>query len=323
MMPKPMRSSLSLAVAIMFLVVAAPPGEAQTAGVQAADTDFSIPADERPFWENAQAFVDAYTARDAEAIGQLFTEDAEFFDEFGERTTGRAGIVAMFDDVFATSPDAVVESIDLQQVRHVTSDVALEEGVTHSRATPGNPRESSRYVALHVKGADGVWRIHTLKSFGQQAGERSEQLNQLVWMTGDWTNEGGNLVVHSSCRWSDDGNYLLRQFNVLREGEPVMSGVQRIGWDPLRRQIRSWTFDSDGGFTEGTWVPNGNEWVVKSSGVTSEGEPASGTAVYTIIDAEMITWRFRDLIVGGDVREDVEPVVMVRRSPQPATSVSN
>ena len=41
------------------------------------------------------------------------------------------------------------------------------------------------------------------------------------------------------------------------------------------------------------------------------------TAVYTVIDNEMITWQYRSLIVGDDVRGDSEAVTMVKRPPQP------
>ena len=96
-----------------------------------------------------------------------------------------------------------------------------------------------------------------------------------------------------------------------------MDGVQRIGWDPLRRQLRSWTFDSTGGFSEGFWSRNGDQWIVTSTGVTSDGESASGTAVYHIIDAERVTWEYRNLVVGNELREGVAPVPMVRRPPSP------
>lgn len=32
-----------------------------------------------------------------------------------------------------------------------------------------------------------------------------------------------------------------------------LEGTQVIGWDPAAGTIRSWMFDSDGGFGEGTW----------------------------------------------------------------------
>ena len=34
-------------------------------------------------------------------------------------------------------------------------------------------------------------------------------------------------------------------------GMPVLSGTQRIGWDPLNRQFKTWIFDSEGGHAEG------------------------------------------------------------------------
>ena len=294
------------------------PGQESSDAQAAAE----IPEAEKPFWENAQAFVESYAKRDTAAIGQLFTEDAEFYDEFGELTQGRAAIEEAFSGVFEASPEAMVDEIDLQRVRFVTGDVALEEGVTITTESPSAAPQSSRYVALHLKGDDGVWRINTLKSHGQEQGGRAEHLDQLIWLVGDWMNEDEESVVQTTCRWSDDGNYLLRSFNIEREGESIMNGVQRIGWDPLRRQLRSWTFDSEGGFIEGTWLRNGNQWVVTSSGVSSDGEPATGTAVYTIVDAEMVTWQYRNLVIGTELREDIEPVVMVRRPPAPATAAT-
>ncbi len=311
-------AGLSFAAVPTFAQQAAPPQN--DAVVATMDGAFTPPADEKPFWDNAQAFVDAYAARDAQAIGQLFTEDAEFFDEFGERTTGRDAIIALFQDVFDATPDASIDAIDLERVRFITPAVALEEGVTKSRSAPGAVLQPSRYVALHVKGSDGIYRINTLKSHGQEAGERVEQLNQLAWLVGDWVNETGDGVVNTSCQWSEDGNYLLRSFDITREGETVMNGNQRIGWDPLRKQLRSWTFDSAGGFFEGQWVQADDHWLVTVNGVTAEGEPASGTSVYTLVDAEMITWRYRDLIIGNTISEDMAPITMVRRPPLPATA---
>lgn len=287
-----------------------------------ATHEFSPPAEEQPFWDNAQAFVDAYAARDAAAIGELFTEDAEFLDEFGERTTGREAIVELFQEVFESSPETAIEAIDLQRVRYITPDVALEEGVTKSRSAADAVLQPSNYVALHVQGEDGVWRVNTLKNFGQQTGERTEQLNQLAWLVGDWVNEGPDGVVQTSCQWSDDGNFLLRTFDVSHEGETLMHGTQRIGWDPQSKQLRSWTFDSQGGFFEGRWARADDHWLVSVNGVNADGESASGTAVYTLVDAEMITWHHRDLIIGGTIAEAMEPVTMVRRPPSPTTAAA-
>lgn len=54
------------------------------------DSGFEIPANEKPFWDSAKQFLNHHARRDAEGLGNLFTEDAEFFDEFGELTQGGA-----------------------------------------------------------------------------------------------------------------------------------------------------------------------------------------------------------------------------------------
>ena len=68
-------------------------------------------------------------------------------------------------------------------------------------------------------------------------------------------------------RWTDNHRFILGQFTVQIAGKPAMTGTQRIGWDPLKKTIRSWVFDSEGGFAEGTWTLDGNKWVVKLTGV--------------------------------------------------------
>lgn len=285
-----------------------PPAEAEK---------FEIPDEEKPFWESAQAFLDAYAKRDAKAIGELFTEDAEFLDEFGVRTEGRENIVAMFQEVFDNAPEAIIEEINIRRVRRIADNVALEEGVVVARDEANGPRYTGRYVALHRKEDDGKWRINTLKDFPREGGERREQLAQLEWLTGDWVNEDSDAVVHTTCGWSNDGNYLLRRFTVQTFDGREMSGVQRIGWDPERQKLRSWTFDSEGGFLNGLWTRQGDQWLLTTVGVTAEGKSVTGTAVYTLIDSEMIRWQYRDLIVGDDVRGDSPPVTMVRRPPEP------
>ena len=47
----------------------------------------------------------------------------------------------------------------------------------------------------------------------------------------------------------------------------MLSGTQRIGWDPLKRQFKTWIFDSEGGHGEGYYTRNGDQWVVKTEGV--------------------------------------------------------
>ena len=67
----------------------------------------------------------------------------------------------------------------------------------------------------------------------------------------------------------------------------------------------------------GLWTRDGNEWIVMVSGVTADGRTVSGTAVHTVIDPELITWNYRNLVIGDEVRGSSEPIQMVRRPPVP------
>src|SRR5262249_60490441 len=94
---------------------------------------------------------------------------------------------------------------------------------------------------------------------------------------GEWVNESDDAIVLTSCKWSDHGNFLLREFDVKVEGRIALSGTQRIGWDAQRKQFRVWTFDDSGGFAEGLMSRDGDRWVIKGSGVRSGGRSVSFT----------------------------------------------
>ncbi len=59
-------------------------------------------------------------------------------------------------------------------------------------------------------------------------------------------------------------------------------GSQIIGWDPYAQTIRSWLFDSDGGFGVGRWTPAGNRWTVKTLSVLPDGRRGSATNIYEL-----------------------------------------
>ncbi len=226
-------------------------------------------------------------------------------------------LLALYASVFEANEGASIDEIQLTRVRYLSDTIAMEEGFVISSEAPGSPHRRSRYVALHTKQSDGKWRINTLKDFPREPLGRQDELSQLSWMIGEWVNEDTDSVVHTTCDWSPDGNYLLRQFTMQSHDGSELSGVQRIGWDPALKKLRSWTFDSEGGFFQGLWTQNGSRWLLNLHGVTADGESVTATSVYTVIDAEMVTWNYENLIVGGELRGDTEPITMVKRPPAP------
>ncbi len=264
---------------------------------------------------SAAAFAKAFNAGDAKAIGAQFTENAEAVDEDGEVTQGRTKIEARFAALFKEFPKAHIE-VDIRSLRQLSPDVAVEDGFSATTLTPEEPGSWSAYSVVHLK-RDGKWLIGSVRDFppDESGATAHEQLQELEWLVGHWVDESPEGRVETDCRWSEDGNYLLQDYVVKsRRGE--LKGTQRIGWDGMRRTIRSWAFDHSGAFTEATWTPVEDVWVLKAEGVTPVGEGVSVTRTVTPISPDSFQIDSTSLVVGNELLPDTS-VRVVRRPPAP------
>jgi len=142
---------------------------------------------------------------------------------------------------------------------------------------------------------------------------QTSPLDELAWMVGQWVDEGENSKITTTCSWTHGGHYLTRSFRVTVEGELNLEGTQMLGWDPIAGQIRSWTFDSEGGFGEGHWIKDGNRWLVKASFVLASGERASALNVITYVDPDTLRWQSIDREVAGELLPSIPEVTVVRQ----------
>lgn len=267
-----------------------------------------------------QAFIRDFNRGDARAIASKFTEDARIIDEQGRVAEGRAAIEARFAEGFANEPGITLE-LTTDAIRFLNAETAIEEGSATLRPASGSGEvETSRYTVIYVK-RDGQWLQADIRDQAMPASQSShEHLKQLAWMLGDWLSEGGDVVVRSSCQWAEKKNFLLRSFSVEMEGRPILAGNERIAWDPSTRRFRSWVFDSDGGFAEGTWYRAGDgQWIQKARGVRSDGEIASATRYVMIESPDRFFWKIVDRTIGGQALPG-EMFVMVRQPPRPSVS---
>jgi len=274
------------------------------------------PEEERAIRAVGEAFTNAYNAGDAKAVAALFTADAEMVDEHGERIKGRPTIQAFFEGMFRERNGAKIE-ISLESLGFLGPDVAKEEG--HTRVKPAEKEASEavqRYSLLFVK-QGGKWLYSSVREDDEPGLAHHERLKELEWLLGDWVDETIDSTVHATCRWSPDKNFLLRDFTIHVQSQPVMTVAQRIGWDPLTKQIKSWVFDSEGGYGEGHWTRDGNQWFIKSTGVLPDGRTASATNVLTRSGPHSARWASIERTVGGHVVPNLQEYVMVRRPPQP------
>ncbi len=281
------------------------------AGSNRAFTDRA--EDERALQAMTRAYAQAYDSANARALADLFAEDAELIDEYGDHIRGRAMIDRFFDAVFKERPGATITIVPAS-LRFLGPGVALEEGRTIVKMAGASPPSSRHYTVTYVKRGDR-WRYSVVREELENTPTPHERLRELEWLVGDWMDESPDSLVHSTCRWTADGNFLLRDFTIRVQGKPVMTVNERIGWDASRRQIVSWVFDSEGGHGTGFWSRGDNDWVIKSTGVLPDGRIASATHVLTRVNDHSARWASVERTVGDRIVPDHVEYLMVRRPP--------
>lgn len=271
-------------------------------------------ADEAAIRANIEAFEKAYNAGDAKAIAALFIPDGKIIDKEGDQSEGREKIAKAFTDYFASMPNKKID-IMVEAIEFIGGELAVETGTTKETPDLNEPPEYDRYTVLHVK-RDGKWQMALARDEEGPPPTAHERLKPIAWLVGDWIDDGGSSVVTSSCRWSDDGNYLLQEFRLKVNGRNEMNVSQRIGWDPLTKHIHSWVFDSEGGFGESEWARDGADWIIRATGVRPDGTTASATNILTRSGNDGYIWRSTDRVV-ADERQEPSEVKVVRKAPQP------
>jgi uncharacterized protein (TIGR02246 family) len=284
-------------------------------GTATAATAPANQQDEQSIRLAAEAFAKAYNAGDARTIAQLFVADGEIVSEEGQSTQGREAIEQVFAEIFKEHPKSHMD-LAVGSIRFIGTDMAVEEGMATVIHGPGEPAQRSPYSVVHAS-QNGKWLTASARDLRDDTPAPEEQLKQLQWMIGEWVDESPEALVMTSYRWTDNQCYILSEFKVQIGGRPVMTGTQRIGWDPLAKNIRSWVFDSEGGFGEGIWTPEGNQWIVKRTGVTRDGKIASATNIITRVCKDRMTWQQRDRIVGGEKTPDIAEIPITRKPPLP------
>jgi uncharacterized protein (TIGR02246 family) len=283
----------------------------------AVEPDNKDAVDRQAILHSAEKFVTVYNAHDAKAVSELFALRAEFADEDGNLIQGREAIEQDFAQMFEEHPQCAID-IEVNSIRMLTPNIAVEEGLVHGLPEPDREPNTSSYVAVHIK-VEGKWLIGSVSDYQEDTVVLTahDHLQELAWMVGDWQEENPEAILHSSCRWDDSGNFLLLEFVVQIAGRASASGSMRIGWDPLARQFKTWTFNADGSHAEGLWNRVGDEWQVKMNGVDTKGEVTSSVSVFRYIDDETMSWRAYDRVIGGEPTADIPENVIKRSPPHP------
>lgn len=280
--------------------------------VGGATTRDSQPASEQAAIQKmAESFVDAFQKRDAEALAAFWTPDGDYRDLGGRMLKGRKAIAADFAELFAENKGMMLR-IEIASVQFPTPDTAIEDGVTSVLSPDSDLPNRARYTNFFVK-KDGKWLLSSVRESAYTPPTNYEFLRPIEWVIGEWVEDTkGNHVGRVAFEWSPDQNYIIASRAVGVNGVLLDNGSQRIGWDPSTKMLRSWNFESDGGFGHGAWVLEGDKWVNRVSSVLRSGSIMTSTTIVTRVDGGTITWQAKEQMLDGKPVPD-SPVITMKR----------
>lgn len=270
--------------------------------------------DEAAIRKTVEDYVTAYNAHDAKTLAARWSEHAVYQNPLtGDEVSGREAIQEQFANLFKDSSDAKLE-VEVLSIEFVSPSVAIERGVATVIDNNTGP-EQAEYSAVHVK-QDDQWLLDRItEKVSVEAPSHYEKLKTLEWLVGTWIDEDENARVETTCQWAKNQNYLTRSFTIDIADEPLLSGIQFIGWDGAAGKIRSWAFDSDGGFTEGSWSNKDDRWIVESSAVLPDGRRSSSINVIKVVDDDTMTWQVTGRDVDGEILPNLPEVKVARTHP--------
>lgn len=264
---------------------------------------------------NANKFAEAFSAGKVDDVVSHFGDGAEFVDEAGTIYQGIDEIKTVFTEFFKNFPNAKL-TMEVESVRPIGSKLMVEEGTRLIESKDGTTA-SLRYISVTSK-ESGNWKIAMIREFSNDQPSASfDYLAPLSLLEGEWIDENPAGITRVSYKWNEEKTFLLGEYTVQIAGRPAMKSSQRLGWDPIQMKIRSWTFDSDGGFSEGAWTPTENGWLVKSTATLPSGQVGSATLTINLKDEDRISIKSTDRVVGDSIEEPFE-ITIVRRPPAPA-----
>ena len=268
-------------------------------------------ADEAAIRKTVESYVAAFNQGDAKALAAMWSPEAVYTNPIsGQQVVGRAEIEKQFAAIFADAKGAKLEA-KTDSVRFVSPSVGIEQG-TAKVVIPDQAPEETEYTAVYVK-RDDQWLLDRVTEEDVLVvPSHYEQLKDLEWMIGRWVDQDDDATVVTECNWAKNNNFMTRSFTVQVRDRIDMAGMQVIGWDPSTKQIRSWVFDSDGGFGQGTWTKKDKRWYIQQTGVLPDGKKSTSVNIITYVDDNTCTLQSVNRTVDGELLPNIDEVKIVK-----------
>lgn len=255
-------------------------------------------------------FKAAFDKGDAEALAGHWTPNGEYIAEDGTRLQGREAIAGAYKEFFEANPGATLMS-HIQQLKLVSADTAIEDGISSVEPAPAGAPAKTRYTVVHVK-QDGEWLMASVRDSRIETPSNYEHLADFEWLIGTWECENAGVEFEITSRWAANKNFVEQKFHSHRGGETITSGLQIIGWDPATNSVKSWAFTSDGGHAVGIWTPRESGWIAEVSGVLSDGTPTTAVNILSGLDDNAHSWRSVERTAGSFRVLDTDELILRR-----------
>ncbi len=275
-------------------------------------------ADQKAIQDSIVGYVAALNKGDAVAAATFWSENGVWMAPDGKEILGRQAIAEHMSATFSADTMPKIELLDVR-VRFIAANVATEEGHV-VMTSPGEAPQKASYISIHVK-TDQGWKLDSVReTVIADTLSNYHYLAELEWMVGTWREQTDDVTVETTCEWTSNQNFLLRTFKMTRGGEVELEGTQVVGWDALQQRIRSWVFDSDGGFGSGLWRREGSTWIIDASFQTADGVLGSSENRFTLLDNNRFSYDSTQRMLGGEPQPDIQGLDILRVIDDAATT---
>lgn len=277
--------------------------------------------DEAEVHKALEAFVNAFNENDAAKLAATLTATAEYIDDDSNRIEGAKTIGDLLAKFFAANKGAKLQ-ITPEGIRIVAPGLAIEDGESVITNPEKGTQSVRKFTAVYAR-AEGGWKIASIREYPEDVDvvSSADRLKELEFFVGEWADEGGDSLVNTTVKWAADQSHLIREFTVLQQGKVLMTGSQRIAVDPLTGTIKGWSFDSSGGHGESTWTKDGDQWLIRGTAVTSDGDTAAATYTLKTLAKDRLELKTMHKVVGDVVEADTTSILVrkldLKKSPEP------
>jgi uncharacterized protein (TIGR02246 family) len=293
------------AVALVFVAVGFM--TAQPKSGKGPDRDADKAAIDKLIKENIQAFNN----RDADAIAANWTEEGEYIRNDGDPIRGRAEIQKGYAEFFKTLKGKPTVDVQVDNLRFTSADTAVSEVTLRLKNEQGDLIASSWRNTLVVR-EGGQWKVAMVQEWDRD-NTMDDSLKDLEWLIGTWRMDSKDVDVTTTYEWDENKTFIRGKYSVKQDGKVVESGTQMFGLDKADGGIRSWVFQSDGGFGDGLWTREGKTWTVDFAGTTHDGKRLGATVIYVRVDADTFTWQSTQQTIDGQPVPDSKPIKVTKQ----------